>query len=93
LWGMTASARLPSATEVSTVSVVGALIDAEAAELLRRRPLVLSVREAASLLGVSKDLVYELALRGELPTLRLGRRVVIPTKALLTLIGHAETGA
>lgn len=49
-------------------------------------PLVLSVSEAARLLGVSKSLVYDLLTRGELPALRLGRRVVVPTGALLALV-------
>lgn len=49
-------------------------------------PLVLSVSEASSLLGISKDLGYELAARGELPTLRLGRRIVVPRARLLALL-------
>ncbi|MGO9558272.1 MAG: helix-turn-helix domain-containing protein [Acidimicrobiales bacterium] len=52
----------------------------------RQRPLVLSVCEAAKLLGISKDLAYDLVARGELPSLRLGRRIVVPTKALLELV-------
>jgi len=40
--------------------------------------LVLSVREAAALLGISKDLAYELVRTGEIPALKLGRRVVVP---------------
>jgi excisionase family DNA binding protein len=54
-------------------------------------PLVLSVAEAAAALRISKDLAYELIARGELPALRLGRRVVVPTKALVELVdgtGH-----
>ena len=49
-------------------------------------PLVLSVPQAASILGISKDLAYDLTARGELPSLRFGRRVVVPTKLLLTLL-------
>lgn len=44
--------------------------------------LTLSVEEAAELLGISRALAYELVRRGQLPRLRLGRRVVIPRKAL-----------
>ena len=36
------------------------------------RQLVLSVAEAAAMLGISKDLAYDLIARGELPSLRLG---------------------
>jgi excisionase family DNA binding protein len=49
-------------------------------------PLVLSVAEAAAVLRISKDLAYELIARGELPALRLGRRVVVPTKALVEFV-------
>ena len=49
--------------------------------------LVLSVAEAAALLGISKDLVYDLVARGELPSLRLGRRIVVPRRALIAFLG------
>lgn len=55
----------------------------------RPEPLVLSVVEAAGMLGISKDLAYELVARGELPSLRLGRRIVIPTKRLIELVASA----
>jgi excisionase family DNA binding protein len=53
--------------------------------------LVVSVPEAAELLGISRALAYVLAGRGELPTLRLGHRVVIPRAALLALVDTATT--
>jgi excisionase family DNA binding protein len=48
--------------------------------------LVLTIKEAADALGVSDDLVYELTARGEIPCLRLGRRRVIPRRAIELLI-------
>ena len=48
--------------------------------------LVLSVTEAAGLLGISRGLAYELVARGELPSLRLGRRIVVPRRALEVLL-------
>jgi len=61
-------------------------------------PLTLSVSEAAELLGVSRDLVYELVAQRELPALRLGRRIVLPRRALEELVNGAgksehESGA
>ena len=50
--------------------------------------LVLSVTEAAGLLGISRGLAYELVARGELPSLR--RRIVVPRRALAALL---EAGA
>ena len=44
--------------------------------------LALSVDEAAALLGISRDLMYELVASGEMPSVRLGRRIVVPKHAL-----------
>lgn len=48
----------------------------EVALVDRPKRLVLSVPEAAGLLGISRRLAYELAARGELPVPRLGGRVL-----------------
>lgn len=53
---------------------------------------VLSIAEAAEVLGVSEDLIYELTARGELPCLRLGRRKVIPTVAIQAVIDGCLDG-
>jgi excisionase family DNA binding protein len=53
--------------------------------------LTLTVEEAAELLGVSRGLAYEAARRGDLPVIRLGRRLLVPTARLLELVG-AENG-
>jgi excisionase family DNA binding protein len=44
--------------------------------------LALTVEEAGALLGISRDLAYELVARKELPSIRLGRRLVVPRRAL-----------
>ncbi len=44
----------------------------------------ISVSEAAKLLGIGRTAAYEAARRGELPTRRLGRRLVVPVPWLLT---------
>ena len=51
--------------------------------------LVLTVAEAGDLLGVSRAFAYELVARGELPVIRLGRRIVVPKAALLAMVGLA----
>ncbi|MDP9404412.1 MAG: helix-turn-helix domain-containing protein [Actinomycetota bacterium] len=57
--------------------------------------LAVSVEEAARLLGISRDLAYDLIARRELPSVRLGRRIVIPRFQLELLLGaqDAEGGA
>jgi excisionase family DNA binding protein len=54
--------------------------------------LTYSISEAANVLGVSDDLVYELVERKELPCLRLGRRRVIPRRAIDLILDQALAG-
>lgn len=58
----------------------------------RKRP-VLSATQAAELLGVSRSLVYELIRRKELPSVRLGRRVLVPTAAITQLAAPDDSGS
>ncbi len=41
-----------------------------------------TVEEAAERLGISRNSAYEAVRRGEIPSLRIGRRVLIPRAAL-----------
>jgi excisionase family DNA binding protein len=50
----------------------------------------MTVEEAAAMLGISRASAYECARRGELPVLRFGRHIVVPTAALRRLL---ETSA
>lgn len=55
--------------------------------------LALTVEEAGALLGISRDLAYDLVARRELPSVRLGRRLVVPRRALEEALGRlAEDG-
>jgi excisionase family DNA binding protein len=49
--------------------------------------LTFTVPEAAVLLGISRSSAYECVRRGEIPSLTLGRRVVITHAALEQLLG------
>ena len=46
----------------------------------------LSVAEAAEVLGISRAHAYDCVRSGELPSITLGRRVVIPLRALDELL-------
>ncbi|MGH9027285.1 MAG: helix-turn-helix domain-containing protein [Acidimicrobiia bacterium] len=48
--------------------------------------LTFTVPEAAKILGISRALAYELVGRGDIPIVRLGRRVVVPRRALDALL-------
>jgi excisionase family DNA binding protein len=60
------------------------------AELLEREdtlPPTVSVEEAGRLLGLSRRSAYRAVERGELPVLRFGRRLLVPTAKLLVMLG------
>lgn len=59
---------------------------------LAKLPPTLSIEEAAQVLGVSRGLAYEAARRGELPTIRLGRRLLVPTARLREMLGEPGDG-
>jgi excisionase family DNA binding protein len=59
-------------------------------QLLDTESLVWSVEETGRLLGISRAHAYELVARGELPHLRLGRRLVVPKHALAKLLAGVE---
>jgi len=52
---------------------------------LEARP-VLTVLEAAGMLGISRNLAYEGIRRGEIPSLKIGRRILVPRVALERLL-------
>ena len=44
--------------------------------------LAISVEQAAKRLGLSRNMAYMMAQRGELPSVRAGRRRIVPLAAL-----------
>ena len=54
--------------------------------------LLLTVEEAARRLGIGKTLAWELVWDGVLPSVRLGRCVRVPLRALEEWIAETATG-
>jgi len=48
--------------------------------------LFLTVGEAAKLLRLSRAFTYELVARGDLPSVRFGRRIVVPRSAIERMV-------
>jgi excisionase family DNA binding protein len=48
----------------------------------KETPLLITVREAAERINLSRDTVYDLIARGEIPSKRVGRALRVPVKAL-----------
>ena len=59
-------------------------------EAVRRRTHTMD--ETARVLGVGRTAAYDAARRGEIPTIRVGRRLLVPAAALDRLL-TGETGA
>lgn len=56
-----------------------------------RDRLAMSVEEASRALGISKSLGYELVASGQLPSVRLGRRIVVPRAALERMLTGGDS--
>jgi len=54
---------------------------------LAELPPTLTVEQAGELLGLSRSAAYRAAATGDLPTIRFGRRLYVPTARLCVLIG------
>jgi len=46
----------------------------------------LSVEEAARYLGIGRNTAYECVRKGEIPSIRLGRRILVPRNRLEQLL-------
>lgn len=57
------------------------------------RRLTLSIDQTAEILGISRGLVYGLVARGELPSIRFGRRILVLKRAIDKLVNADDTPA
>jgi excisionase family DNA binding protein len=48
--------------------------------------MTITVEEAAEMLGISRTSAYGCATRNEIPTVRLGRRVLVPLARLMAML-------
>ena len=57
-----------------------------------KEKLVLTVNETRRQLGISRGLTYEAIRRGEIPSIRIGGRILVPRKALEDMIMSRALG-
>ena len=57
------------------------------------RPAVLTVEEAAALLRISRQSAYQAVRAGELPTVKIGRRILVPRAALERMLAAEDLPA
>lgn len=56
-------------------------------------PPTLTVDQAAEILGVNRQTAYAAVHRGEIPSIKVGRRLIIPTAQLMKLLGTDDLPA
>jgi excisionase family DNA binding protein len=56
----------------------------------KEEAMTLSVEHAARLIGVSRTTAYRLVRDGELPGIKVGRRVLVLKKPLMEMLGAEE---
>jgi len=49
----------------------------------------LTIEEAAKVLGIGRNNAYEAAKRGEIPTIRIGKRILVPVAAFERMLQGA----
>lgn len=77
-------------TRTPAALAFGGLANDDPVSKTSRARATLTLPEAAHILGISRSTAYELARTGKLPVLRLGRRLVIPTSALNSLLENVS---
>jgi len=55
------------------------------------KSLTVTVEQAGKLLGISRGLAYQMAREGKIPTIRFGKRLVVPRWAISRLLQVPET--
>jgi len=62
-------------------------------KLQRYTPVTYSIPEAAALLGINRNTAYEAAARGELPVIKIGKRLLVPRARLEAMLAGTDKDA
>lgn len=57
----------------------------------RQRQLTMSVEEAGEVLGISRSSAFQAAANGQLPVIRIGKRLLVPRHAIEQMLGAPVT--
>lgn len=55
---------------------------------MNEKKLTITVEEAARLLGISRGLAYEMVRVGRIPSIRFGKRLLVPKAALEKMVNE-----
>ena len=78
--------KIDAATPVIKVPVKAP--ESAPAESAQPQKTMLSVGEAGEMLGISRQLAYQLANRDDFPCLRIGKRMLIPRSKLIEWVDN-----
>ena len=53
-------------------------------------PTVLTIPETAKILRIGRNSAYEAARKGQIPTIKIGKRLLVPRKALERILAEAK---
>lgn len=59
--------------------------------MVSQERLAFSVEEARKLLGLGRGSMYEAVRIGQIPSIRIGRRILIPRVAIEQLLANTDT--
>ena len=57
---------------------------------LKGLPTVLTIPETAKILRIGRNSAYEAARRGQIPTVKIGKRLLVPREALERKLAEAK---
>ena len=57
---------------------------------MQEERLTLTIEETAKLLGIGRQLAYDRAKTGEIPVIKVGRRLLVPRRALEKLLEQGQ---
>ena len=57
---------------------------------MKTEKLTLTVDETAKILGIGRQLAYDRVKTGEIPVIKIGRRLLVPRKALERLLEQGQ---
>jgi len=58
---------------------------------MESKKLTFTVEETAKILGIGRNSAYEAVTRGEIPVIRVGKRLLVPKTALEKLLSGNQT--
>ena len=57
---------------------------------MEEKKLTLTIEETAKLLGIGRNLAYDRVKTGEIPVIKIGRRLLVPRRALEKLLEQGQ---